>query len=596
MIAAVVGTVLGFLLQPLINFYDTLPPYVSLLTIGGIALFFLAISLIRVIPIFVRRHSRIASGVLVALTGLWAGFLISPEPERACPAPTELRLITAPENLAGLDRLTRQYVHDNRDAEGCPAVHMTVAAVPPPIHLRDAFANNWERVEDRRGRPYARLYDLQPDAWVATSSTGPDELRGDGVPWLGDGGSDLVVGQDELVLAMTESRREELLDHQKYPDRYPLSEVWATLRDKMGMTIARPFPETSMSALIGTDDLVRGLQLSPGAYEKLENELVAEGLGADTVTALLCEFSRLSAPNAAARELPGGPKIALLVPSHTVDDYNAGRVPGCAGTGGGERLIAVHHPAFSKLEYHYVGVSLRGQASKGRQELVRKFGEWLKARQLFPGTQVAGTVKADKGRLAQLETRLLDHLRPELDLRLLVDTSGSADRPVRVQAAEALRGQSRILGPRDHVEVLALGSPEAGGRADVTAIAAQSTRKQLGAVSAMIEDTPFDRWDAPVSAALRRLGDRGTSAASPVVLLTDGRLFDNENGDGAALAIGRALQDASSVAGLYVVVFGQNRCAVPELIGTRKPYRCVLAGDRVTETITRAIITVRSWR
>ncbi|WP_049575673.1 hypothetical protein, partial [Nonomuraea sp. SBT364] len=514
----------------------------------------------------------------------------------ACPAPTELRLVTAPENVVQLREHTRRYVRENRRSDGCPAVHMTVAAAPPPVHLRDAFANNWERVEDRRGQPYARLYDLQPDAWVATSSAGPDELRAKGITWLGDGSADVVVGQDELVLAMTESRREELLKRKKYPDRYPLPEVWRTLRDDMGMTIARPFPETSMSALIGTDDLVQGLKLTSGAYEKLEKELVADGLGADTVNALLCEFGRLSAPLASKREMSDGPKIALLVPSHSLADYNAGRVEGCADTSGGERLIAVHHPAFSKLEYHYVGVSLRGQLSKGRQDLVRKFGEWLRTRRLFPDTQVAGTVKADKDRLARLETQLLDHLRPELDLRLLVDTSGSADRPVRVQAAESLRGQSRILGPRDHVEVLALGSPEAGGRADVTEIAAQSSRQQLGAVSARIEDTAFDQWDAPISAALGQVGDPDESVASPVVLLTDGRLFDNENGAGAASSIGRALQDASSVSGLYVVVFGQNRCAVPELIGTGKPYRCVLAGDRVAETITRAIITVRGWR
>ncbi|WP_156326089.1 hypothetical protein, partial [Nonomuraea sp. SBT364] len=76
MIAAVVGTVVGLLLQPLINSYDTLPPWVSLVAVGAIALFFLAISLIKVIPIFVRRHSRAATGILVMLTGLWAGFWI----------------------------------------------------------------------------------------------------------------------------------------------------------------------------------------------------------------------------------------------------------------------------------------------------------------------------------------------------------------------------------------------------------------------------------------------------------------------------------------------------------------------------------------
>src|SRR5688572_1204588 len=98
MIAAVVGTVVGLLLQPLINPYDTLPPWVSLAAVGAIALFLLAISLIKVIPIFAKKHSRAATGVLVMLTGLSAGFWIVPATDPACPAPTELPLVTAPEN------------------------------------------------------------------------------------------------------------------------------------------------------------------------------------------------------------------------------------------------------------------------------------------------------------------------------------------------------------------------------------------------------------------------------------------------------------------------------------------------------------------
>lgn len=591
-IPAAIGAVAATITQLVITgLYDALSPQLSWAIIGGGAILAILLSHIAAIRAFISNHQKLLLGILVTLAGFSTSLAVAPalRGRPPCPAPTELRLVTAPENVPELRARAAQYAAANR-IDGCPSLRMTVAAAPPPVHLQDAFANSWERLEDRRGQPYARLYDLQPDAWVATSSAAPAELREGGLRTLGRGGEDPLVGQDQLVLAMTERRREELDRLMKNPDVYPLSEVWDTLRFRMGMTIARPFPETSMSALLGTGDLYRGLGLSPAGYSRLEQELVTDGLGADTVSSLLCAFHRLSGDDAA-----GAARTVLLVPGHSVADFNAGRVDGCPGTGRGERLIAVRHHEFSTLDYRYVTVTWPGQPSQERRALVEGFGAWLRQHPLFPNVPVAGRAQPDVKELSALKKLLLDDLRPQLDLRLMVDLSGSADRPVRVRAAEALRGQSRILGPRDRVEVFGLSSPREGGPAELAPLASQSTRNQLGVAAAKIEDALFDRWDAPASWGVRLLGTGDEVVPAPALLLTDGRLFDNEDGDPAA-AIEAALRETPSVSGLYVIVFGQNRCAVPKLEEAATPYACVPADGDAAGTVTRAVITMRGWR
>jgi hypothetical protein len=392
---------------------------------------------------------------------------------------------------------------------------------------------------------------------------------------------------------MTEQRREELGKHMDDPGQYAFSKVWNILTEQMGMTIARPFPETSMAALISTSDVFDGRKLAEDKYVQAEQELVENGLGADTVTSLLCAFDDLADES---RRRQTDPKMVLLVPGHSVEDFNAGRVQGCPGTGESTHLIAVRHPELSTLDYQYVKVTWPGQRSAGREKLVDHFGGWLRSHPLFPNVPVSSERDVEEKRLGELKTRLLDELRPQLDLRLIVDTSGSADRPVRIQAAEALRANSRMLGPRDRVQVFGLHAQTRNGTAEVTGIAARSDPEQLGTVAAKIENTPFDKWDAPASAGLAQLGAGDEAVPAPVVLLTDGRLFDNEGGGQAATTIAGALEKASTVSGLYVVVFGQDRCAVTTLEGTRKPYQCVTAGTSAEEAITRAIITVRGWR
>ncbi|GAA3572068.1 hypothetical protein GCM10022419_061180 [Nonomuraea rosea] len=594
LIGALAGVVVSWGLAPWIDLSATLPLPVRLalpVAIGAVVWALLHIPALRR---FCERHARrILLGLWVlagaaAAAGAWAfGHAVTANDQ--CPAPTELRLVTAPENVTELSDRTQRYVRDNQ-RDGCPALRMTVAVVPPPVHLADAFDNNWEWREDRRGQPYARLYDLQPDAWVATSRAEPAELRALGLRPLGDGASDAGVGKDQLVLAMTEQRRAELGKHMSDPGEYSFRQVWDILTTKMGMTVARPFPETSVAALIGTADVFRERELAVGAYKEAEQQLVENGLGADTVTSLLCAFGDLTS------RPEQDPKVALLVPGHSVDDFNAGLVEGCPRTGERTRLIAVRHHGLSTLDYRYVKVTWPGQRSPKREELVDRFGTWLRGHPLFPNVPVPSKVEVDGEKVGQLKKLLLDRLRPLLDLRLIVDTSGSADRPVRVQAAEALRAQSRMLGPRDELQVFGLHARTRDGPAEVTGIAAKSRRQQLGTVASTIENAAFDQWDAPASAGLTLLGTGDEAVAAPVVLLTDGRLFDNEGGGDAGQAIAGALKAAPTVSGLYVIVFGQDQCAVTTLRGTRKPYTCVTAGTGAEEAITRALITVRGWR
>ncbi|MGP3959170.1 hypothetical protein ACTWPT_24500 [Nonomuraea sp. 3N208] len=600
LISALAAAIVGVVLVPWINLFRTMPLYMQLWLPVGIGI---AIAALLYIPALRRFYEMFAKHIRLGLlvlagaglaTGGWLVFHVVTADDQ-CPAPTELRLVTAPENVTELTTRTQQYMWENR-IDGCPSIRLTVAVAPPPVHLEDAFANRWEWREDRRDQPYARLYDLQPDAWVATSAAEADELSAGGLKSEQGNAPEVRVGQDQLVLAMTEQRREELGKHMDDPGQYPFKKVWTILTEKMGMTIARPFPETSMAALIGTSDVFHGRDLPQDKYVQAEQELVENGLGADTVTSLLCEFDDLADES---RRRQTDPKVALLVPGHSVEDFNAGRVEGCAGTGESTHLIAVRHRELSTLDYQYVKVTWTGQRSAEREKLVDHFGTWLRNHQLFPNVPVLNERRVEEETLSQvnqLKTQLLDELRPQLDLRLIVDTSGSADRPVRIQAAEALRANSRMLGPRDRVQVFGLHAQTRNGPAEVTGIAPRSAPEQLGTMAAKIENTPFDKWDAPASAGLAQLGAGDEAVPAPVVLLTDGRLFDNEGGSEAATVIAGALADASTVSGLYVVVFGQDRCAVTTLQGTRKPYQCVTAGTNAEEAITRAIITVRGWR
>ncbi|WP_153265186.1 vWA domain-containing protein [Nonomuraea phyllanthi] len=597
LIGALASVVVGWVLAPWIELFRTLPLHVQLWLPPGIGIAVAGLLYVPALRRFFRRHVKVIRFGLLALAGaglttvVWAAFQTIAADDQ-CPAPTELRLVTAPENAAELTSRARLYAQENQ-IDGCPSLRMTVAVAPPPVHLPDAFNNEWEWREDRRDQPYARLYGLQPDAWIATTPAEPDELRAGGLKSLGDSASDIGVGQDQLVLAMTEQRREELGRHMSEPDRYSFKRVWDVLTTKMGMAVARPFPETSVAALIGTSDVFRGRGLPEKKYGAAEQELVGNGLGADTVTSLLCAFDGLAKEAAAAGS--GDPKVALLVPGHSVDDYNAGRIADCPGTGASTRLIAVRHHDLSVLDYRYVGVTWPGQRSAGREALVEHFGRWLRSHPMFPNVPVSSRLEVDEERLGQLKKLLLDQLRPQLDLRLIIDTSGSADRPVRVQAAEALRAQLRMLGPRDRVQAFGLHSRTKGGRAELTAIAGRTGRQQLGTVAVEIENTAFDQWDAPASAGLAELGG-DEAVPAPVVLLTDGRLFDNEGGGDAASALAGALDGTATVSGLYVVVFGQDQCAVTTLPGTSKPYHCVTAGTSPDKAITRAIITVRGWR
>ncbi|TDD15036.1 substrate-binding domain-containing protein [Nonomuraea diastatica] len=596
LIGALAGAFVTWISTPWLDLFKSQPFHIQLWVSLGAGVLVGAVTLIPMLRDLIQRHPKqvrtalcvLAGGALT--TGVWT-VVQAVAADDQCPAPAELRLVTAPENVTELTARAQSYVRQHQTEDGCPVVRMTVGVAPPPIHLRDAFDNRWEWREDRRDQPYARLYDLQPDAWVATSAAEPDELRAGGLQSLGAPGPENAVGRDRLVLAMTPQRREELSTYMDNPDGYAFREVWDTLTKKMGMTVARPFPETSVAALIGTHDVFHDRGLPRSRYPRAEQELVENGLGADTVTSLLCEFDRL-----ADKADTGDPKIALLVPGHSVDDFNANRVEGCEGTGDSAPLVAVRHHDLSTLDYRFVKVTWPDQRSAGREKLVDHFGAWLRAHPLFPSAPGPGESGLGPQELGQLKRLVLDELRPRLDLRLLIDTSGSADRPVRVQAAEAVRANSRLLGPRDEVQVFGLHAFTRNGPAVVTRIVADGDREQLGTVAASIENTAFDKWDAPASAGLGRLGTGDEAVATPVVLLTDGRLFDNEGRGDAAKVIARALEDASTVSGLYVVVFGQDECAVTALQDTRKPYRCVTASEGADKALTRAIITVRGWR
>lgn len=547
---------------------------------------------ISLVPPWPRIWTRISSFLIIVAWGAAGAGLVGLVwsvrevfVDKPCRAATELRLVTAPENVLKLRERAEEYTRLNV-GDGCAAVRLTVAPAPSVTDLIYGLDTGWERNDNREEyEPYVRLHGLQPDAWVATSTGEADYVRSQALrkDLLAPGGAS--VGREQLVLALLQPSAEALTRRLSDPEEHPLRQVWQTVGE-LGMSIARPFPETSSAALIGTSDLFAAFT-SAAERKEVEQAMISGPLRTDTVPSLLCAFY-----GSPARE-----RVALLVPGHSVDDYNDGRVTeeddavGCP-TGGqhGRAKLAGFRPAgASVLDYPFVKVNWPGQTTAERRAIVDDFEKWLAGRPLYGDTTRDGVAPVHAEQLSRTLGDLQDTLRPARDLHLVLDQSGSALGPVGTRVAEGLRGLSGVLGPRDGVRVSGLASRREHGSAELRPIADRRGRDQLDVLARKIEAAGFSGWDAPVSAALGAIpGD----LAQGVIVLTDGRLFDDE-GDDPAAALGAALEREPLVSGLQVLVLGQRPCAVTRLKGTAKPYSCLTAGDDLGEDLAKMIISSR---
>jgi hypothetical protein len=90
-----------------------------------------------------------------------------------CPEPTQIRVLTAQDQLAATQQLAQAYTQATaaRDPDHCPAVDMYVYAAAPAIHDTDAtgaLAHQWS--DDGTSVP-SRDVGPRPDMWLAESSS-----------------------------------------------------------------------------------------------------------------------------------------------------------------------------------------------------------------------------------------------------------------------------------------------------------------------------------------------------------------------------------------------------------------------------------------
>ncbi|GAA4068981.1 substrate-binding domain-containing protein [Nonomuraea soli] len=523
--------------------------------------------------------ARIAVAVMAGIGVAFAFSLIvdlsTPEP---CAPATEIRMITAAETLWHLTEKARQYEKEQL-ADGCAPVRVTVAEAPALGRLIDALNSDWERQDTGGTEPYVRLEGLQPDGWIA-SSEGEAQLveaavRDPGLLTIG-----APVAGDQLVLAMLPGAARRVERELKAAEGVELRQAWQVVTGKLGMRVARPYPETSGAALSGAADM------REAGLEQAERGMLRAPLPSLTVTKLLCAFH--------ARR---SEQIALFIPAHSVADYNDAQLTaqakreGCPEIGlfGSDRLEAVRLQGMHALDYPFVSMRWPRQHSAARQAVVDHFASWLRAHPLF--SESAPPDSYESRSLTETRRRLDTEIRPSFGLHVLVDMSGSARELLRAPASAAIRALPDVLGPKDRVSVSGLAAGSRAGPARLDELAREASLEEMDEPARAVEAAQFRGWDAAISAALEKVGGDEPHA---VVVLTDGRLDNEEPGD-AATTVGRALQRAESVTGLSVLVVGGGTCRVTQLKGTAKPYACRAVAE-VPQALADTVLTAKGWR
>jgi hypothetical protein len=152
---------------------------------AAIVLGFLLLVVIFIIPPPVKWiRWALYSGLFVVVTPplVWVGVVVWAWLDRpACPAPTQVRLLTAPEHLTTLQELVSLFGKADAASseDGCYSTNVTVSA--PPLtreELAEAFEENW--TTDAEGK----LASLgpRPDIWVPGSITEADMVLGESPP------------------------------------------------------------------------------------------------------------------------------------------------------------------------------------------------------------------------------------------------------------------------------------------------------------------------------------------------------------------------------------------------------------------------------
>ncbi|MBP2704657.1 VWA domain-containing protein [Microbispora sp. RL4-1S] len=566
----------------------------------------------RVLPTVVIAYLSVASGVVVIL-GVWGASqgvsaLVRWVSSPSCADPRELSVITAPENVDALRDAAAAYTDE---ADGCTPYRISVGAAPSAAEMSDGFTLGWCRDDES----FPRLFGRRPDAWIATSTAEVAHVRrmqsplvSSGQPCDGMAGGRATlspgpsVAGEQLIVAMLAERADDLknLPPEQKGDK-TLADVVGAIRTRLGMRLVYPQPGLSSAGLIAAARLV-GLERPEDTVRSVASD--------DSADALLCRFKRMT-----KAEKQG---YALLVPAHSVQEYNSGEITneGCGGMDPKEpRLDEVQPPGMPVLDYPFVDITWpdenapasRDESAERRLALGR-FAGWLAHKHpLFGGPVQPPALRSGADELGDAKDEIARRLH-RVDLQFLLDVSGSMSR-LLLPTSEALPEIRQTLIEADRLSLSTFWQDKDEG-IRISDPTDKEGASQLGRFVGRFRQERSRGRDAPLSNAIDELGRKFGLPGRSVVVVTDGGPFGAEGIPGRAEQdIVRALKRSSSITNLYILVFGHGGCGgrfpqperppgssqhvvCAEIEGGQSPRTGTQA---VASALNRAIFTLRGW-
>ncbi|NGN67149.1 solute-binding protein [Streptomyces sp. A7024] len=540
-------------------------------------------------PALPNRVLSVGMG-LVLLAGGITGYLYATR-EDPCPPPLELRMATAPEEVAPMSELVEEFEKsgadhaDNGRARDCRTARITVYGTG-----LDALGSAFAHAGDWGGGARGALADVgpQPDLWAAQSSAEVELIKG-GLSGLGGQQRETFfstarMAGDRPVLVLTDAARKRL--GLKDTDGTVGTTDWPRLRaalkreDGERLRLLRPNPAVSGVGLghaLGmyarervTDQPFTYSEgvLDDQAIRQLETEVISQARSVSDAGQALCEL-RTAARNgtgdeadAPAGALVTGRQAQLLIDGEPL----GGQCPGGSPPAAPSDFQRYELRGVPRLDYPLVSVRWQAADRRARDAAIAAFRSWLKSpagrgeveaagyeRQATLGVDIGGTELDDR----------LDSFRaahPDLRLTVLFDVSASMRERGRFEAArEAVEESLGRLGAKDRFALRTYpAGKDGGGTAEVT----EGWREPgagLGLERSALR--PEGQRQADLLEAVREATEGGPEDGTQhaVLLVTDGDYLKGEPPRTSQLrALGREL----------------HRRGIPVVVASMRPYGC----------------------
>ncbi|MFC5289067.1 VWA domain-containing protein [Actinokineospora guangxiensis] len=291
-----------------------------------------AAAVVAALAVWIAAPPAVAYGLV-----LWFG----------CEHPTELRVLTAPDDVDTYQDVADAFVRDTAGAGGCPTVHVHVYGVEPATAL-DAIGVGWqdEQLERHGGRP---------DVLITGSRVEVDALSADldGAP-----GSYPVVGDTRtvawspLVLGVPIALADQL-----HEDRRIMATWHDLLREvrALGIGVARPYPTGSGVGLLAADALLStapsgglvSMDQARGILSWTSTSTKAAGLPLDSAVAMLA--AHRASPEAATAVIV--PEQALARSNLLASTADGVRRP-CIGASAAPNCLLAFYPNDTYRVWH----------------------------------------------------------------------------------------------------------------------------------------------------------------------------------------------------------------------------------------------------